>query len=193
MRRSYAALELHIPFWAGNLKQSRAVGLCGSENRANRSSNRNTAIWNLFRTQQAEAWTPDLGLGSGATSTFLGPSVPNAVREVASRFFGLASEYLVAFLFDKNGVLLQELRVTSGSDCQIHATFRPLVSAALAINAHQILLAHNHPSGCSSPSSADIQFTRDLVSICTPLEITLVDHLIVSNARVSSMRKANLL
>jgi hypothetical protein len=38
---------------------------------------------------------------------------------------------------------------------------------------------HNHPSGDPTPSQADIQMTRAIVDIATPLGIAVHDHIIV--------------
>ena len=61
------------------------------------------------------------------------------------------------------------------------------------MGARKLLLAHNHPSHCPEPSTADVAFTRNLTQICAPLEITVIDHLIVAGPHVTSMRKAELL
>jgi len=45
---------------------------------------------------------------------------------------------------------------------------------------------HNHPSGDPTPSQADIQLTRAIVDIATPLGIAVHDHIIVGkNGHVS--------
>ena len=40
-------------------------------------------------------------------------------------------------------------------------------------------VVHNHPSGDPTPSQADIQMTRAIVDIATPLGIAVHDHIIV--------------
>jgi DNA repair protein RadC len=45
-----------------------------------------------------------------------------------------------------------------------------------------IILVHNHPSGDPSPSQADIQMTRAIIDIATPLGISVHDHIIVGKA-----------
>ncbi len=51
---------------------------------------------------------------------------------------------------------------------------------SLKANAHQIILAHNHPSGNLNPSEADISITRKIKGGAELLNITLLDHLIIS-------------
>lgn len=40
-------------------------------------------------------------------------------------------------------------------------------------------LLHNHPSGDPTPSRADIQMTKTIVDIATPLGIAIHDHIII--------------
>jgi hypothetical protein len=40
-------------------------------------------------------------------------------------------------------------------------------------------LVHNHPSGDPTPSQADIQMTKEIVSVAQPLGISVHDHIIV--------------
>ncbi len=51
---------------------------------------------------------------------------------------------------------------------------------SLKANAHQIILAHNHPSGNLNPSSADQSITTKIKNGAELLNITLIDHLIIS-------------
>jgi DNA repair protein RadC len=41
------------------------------------------------------------------------------------------------------------------------------------------MLIHNHPSGEPTPSQVDIQMTKAIVNIATPLGISVHDHIIV--------------
>jgi DNA repair protein RadC len=53
--------------------------------------------------------------------------------------------------------------------------FRPAVIGAAAA----IVLMHNHPSGDSSPSEADIKVTRDLIRAGQLLKIEVLDHVVM--------------
>lgn len=52
---------------------------------------------------------------------------------------------------------------------------------AIVANAHAIVIGHNHPSGDSTPSEADIRITRDLFRAGQLLKIELLDHIVVAN------------
>ena len=59
---------------------------------------------------------------------------------------------------------------------------------AVMTSASAIALTHNHPSGESSPSEADIRATRDLVRAGQLLKIEVVDHVIMGNGNHCSLR-----
>lgn len=64
---------------------------------------------------------------------------------------------------------------------------REVVKQALKHNASNIILAHNHPSGCCKPSKDDYQLTIKLGNILQSLQIRLMDHIIVGDPEVYSM------
>ena len=51
---------------------------------------------------------------------------------------------------------------------------------ALKANASSVILLHNHPSGNTQPSEADIHLTKKLVEGGKLLDIAVLDHLIVT-------------
>ena len=57
---------------------------------------------------------------------------------------------------------------------------RLIFAVALKCNATGILLCHNHPSGNLKPSDADITLTRSIKKYADFLDITLIDHLIIT-------------
>jgi DNA repair protein RadC len=52
-----------------------------------------------------------------------------------------------------------------------------------------IVLMHNHPSGNSTPSEADIKVTRDLIRAGQLLIIEVLDHIVIGNPGRSSLRE----
>jgi DNA repair protein RadC len=57
-----------------------------------------------------------------------------------------------------------------------------------AIIAAVVVIIHNHPSGESTPSEADIKVTRDLIRAGQLLKIELIDHVVIGNGNFSSLR-----
>lgn len=56
---------------------------------------------------------------------------------------------------------------------------RQVVKRALALNAAAIIVAHNHPSGCTHPSSADRSLTKRLKQSLELIDVRVLDHFIV--------------
>ncbi len=74
----------------------------------------------------------------------------------------------------------------------------PLPIAAIiadAVHHHSVglVLAHNHPSGDSTPSDSDCRATRRLASAADALDCTLLDHLVFAGADCTSFRRMGLL
>ena len=53
---------------------------------------------------------------------------------------------------------------------------------AIVRSAAALVIAHNHPSGESSPSDADIRATRDLMRAGQLLKIEVLDHVVVGRS-----------
>jgi DNA repair protein RadC len=66
--------------------------------------------------------------------------------------------------------------------------FRP----AIATNSPAIIIAHNHPSNDVQPSPEDVLLTRELCDAGRRLDIELIDHLVVGQDKVLSMRERGL-
>lgn len=69
------------------------------------------------------------------------------------------------------------------SECGISSTLvdvRIVLQAALLCNATAMIVAHNHPSGNLKPSTADIQMTSQIKDAGKILNISLLDHVILT-------------
>lgn len=64
---------------------------------------------------------------------------------------------------------------------------REVFQPALAYGASGLILVHNHPSGVSDPSDADIAVTQQIVEAGRILGIALLDHVIVTKHSFTSI------
>ena len=96
-------------------------------------------------------------------------------------------QFRVLFLDRKNRLIADEVMGWGSVD---HAPVYPreVVRRALELNASALVLAHNHPSGDPTPSSADIDMTRQVVEAARALGLQVHDHLVVGAASVASLR-----
>jgi DNA repair protein RadC len=78
--------------------------------------------------------------------------------------------------------------VSIGSQDSILVHPREVYRVAIITAACAVIVMHNHPSGESSPSEADIKVTRDLIRAGQLLKMEVLDHVIVGNGNFSSLR-----
>ena len=55
------------------------------------------------------------------------------------------------------------------------------------------MLVHNHPSGDPTPSKADIEMTKQIVSAAKPLGVVVHDHIVVGKEGHASVRGLGLI
>ena len=70
---------------------------------------------------------------------------------------------------------------------------REVCLRALDIGSSAMIVLHNHPSGCSDPSRADVATTERLRDALKLIEVTLHDHLILTPSDDYSFREKGLL
>jgi DNA repair protein RadC len=66
---------------------------------------------------------------------------------------------------------------------------REVFRVAIMTAASALIVLHNHPSGESTPSDADIKVTRDLIRAGQLLKMEVIDHVIIGNGNRSSLRE----
>ena len=104
-----------------------------------------------------------------------------------------SAEYLIIGYFDDQHRLIQNREVCSDSVDSVVIPIRKITYDALNLDAHSIIMMHNHPSGDPKPSHCDIKQTREIARILHPLGVHIEDHLIVAGGQQFSFREAGLL
>lgn len=104
-----------------------------------------------------------------------------------------ATECLHATFVTHDWAYLGDERMASGTPGQVDSNLRGLLSRAFDLGASGIILAHNHPSGSSEPSEADIALTQRIAAFTRSVDIVVLDHLIVGEADIVSMKERGLL
>lgn len=101
----------------------------------------------------------------------------------------LPHEELLTIYLDRGGRVLGESQRVGGTK-MLSTRYRTIFKQCFDREASAIILAHNHPSGSALPSRGDISSTRALIALAAPLELEIVDHLIVARSGVFSIRAA---
>lgn len=111
------------------------------------------------------------------------------------RLGALTNEVFEVAYLDASGRIMRDgvERLSEGTAHRAPAYPRRIVEQALKRGAASIVLAHNHTNGDPSPSPQDKNLTRLVVLTAEPLDLRIVDHVIVSPDKTFSFRKAGLL
>lgn len=100
--------------------------------------------------------------------------------------------FRILFLDKRNQLIADEIQ-QSGTIDHTPVYPREVVRRALELRATALILVHNHPSGDPTPSRADIEMTRTIVSVAKPLGIEIHDHVIVGRDGHASFRGLKLI
>ncbi len=92
-----------------------------------------------------------------------------------------------AVLLDNHCRLIRICEIGEGSACAVKISDRELLKVVLRYNAANVVLAHNHPRGECLPSRADIHETARIRTLLQQVEVRLVDHIIVTEDRWTSL------
>jgi len=90
-------------------------------------------------------------------------------------------EYFYALFLNRANHVLGWNLVSKGGVAGTVADPKVVFQGALLANASSVVLAHNHPSGNTKPSTADIQLTKKMKEVGQVLDMPVLDHIIVTD------------
>jgi DNA repair protein RadC len=92
----------------------------------------------------------------------------------------------VLYTDGRNAVIGAEL-VAMGGTSQLVVSIRDILRGAIVAGASGFILGHNHPSGSTTPSSADLSMTHAVQAAADVVGVPLLDHVIVTDDDHHSM------
>lgn len=106
-------------------------------------------------------------------------------------FYDKKQEYFYALYFNNKQELIcqKELFIGTLNRSIVHP--REIFKQAYLVSASGIICIHNHPSGDTTPSIQDIDFTNKIYEIGKIQGIAILDHIIVSNENYYSFYENN--
>jgi len=110
----------------------------------------------------------------------------------ASMGFETKEQFRILFLDKRNQIIADEVQQTGTVD-HTPVYVREVVKRALELSSTAIVLVHNHPSGDPTPSRADIEMTKQIVTAAKPLGVLVHDHIIVGKQGHASFRGLGLI
>ena len=113
---------------------------------------------------------------------------PKDVWERMEDIRGSKKEHFVVFYLDSRNQEIKREIVSVGTlnESLIHP--REVFEGAIKHNAAGIILAHNHPSGDTEPSEADIEITKKLIHAGKILDIKIINHVIITSTSYADLR-----
>ena len=119
---------------------------------------------------------------------------PGDARTMALlHFANFEIEVFAVMFFNANHGLIAFDDMAHGTLTQTSVYPREIVRAALRHNASAVILAHNHPSGDTSPSNADRALTGALMAALAAVDVQVLDHLVIGGDRVLSFAEQGIL
>ena len=94
------------------------------------------------------------------------------------------NEVLKLILLNNKNVVQKIINVATGKDNFLVFDIKQILSEPVKLQIPKIILAHNHPSGNSMPSTEDIEATKRIKACCELMGIQLLDHIIIGDRRV---------
>ena len=91
----------------------------------------------------------------------------------------LPTEKLIVLTMHGNGKLIRQRELSSGSTNQTVASVSQILRPVLIDQAPNFAIAHNHPSGDTTPSFSDKALTKSLNKAANTMGLNLIDHVII--------------
>jgi len=110
------------------------------------------------------------------------PTVDSAEKvyeQLRARSIGIGVEKFWVLSLNRKNHLLKVEEVTQGTATASLVHPRETFRSAISNGAAAVIVAHNHPSGDPSPSTADHAVTRNLRKASLVLDIDLLDHVVL--------------
>lgn len=106
--------------------------------------------------------------------------IAEAMRQVFNSDTFQWTEEFILICLNRAHKIVGFYKCSSGGITGTVADPRVILTVALNCAATSIVVAHNHPSGNLKPSLADEQITKKIKDAAALLDITLLDHIILT-------------
>lgn len=92
--------------------------------------------------------------------------------------------YLI--VMDNHFRILKTVKLSEGGLTETAIDVRMIMRHVVSCNGTVIALAHNHPSGNTTPSKNDDVLTKQISEACRVMRVFLMDHIIIGNCNYYS-------
>jgi DNA repair protein RadC len=105
----------------------------------------------------------------------------SAYLELKPLFQDLYHEEFYALFLNRANEVLEKRQLSIGGSSGTVVDSKILFKAGIDCGASAMILAHNHPSGALKASSEDIKLTKRLAQCGEIMEMSVLDHLIITD------------
>lgn len=123
----------------------------------------------------------------------------NSPEKIAALLTDLAgchkydNEHIYAVMVNTKMKIIGFTEISSGTLNESITTPREVFKTTLVTpDCAALIVAHNHPSGDTTPSRPDIELTNKLIKAGDLLGVKLLDHIIISDSGYCSIRETSL-
>lgn len=121
------------------------------------------------------------------SAEFLISQPADAKNYVTLKFADRKAEVFAAIFLNNSHRVIEIRELFQGTIDGTSVYPREVVRAVIELNAAAVIFVHNHPSGNTEPSDADIRITQRLVQALALIDTRVLDHMIVAGMTVTSM------
>jgi len=118
--------------------------------------------------------------GGNTTSDADTIRAPEDVAALNIDMVDLVQEQLRVILLRTKQTVIDVVTVYQGTVNAASTRSAEILRPAILANAPHIIVVHNHPSGDTEPSSADLAVNRKLLEAAQVMDVDLQDHVIVA-------------
>ena len=122
----------------------------------------------------------------------VGKTPEDVADVVGGRLKDKKKEYFLVLLLDTRGQLIRVAEISVGSLDSSIVHPREVFKEAISASAASVIFVHNHPSGDSEPSEDDIKLTKRLAEAGEIMGIDVLDHIIISEKKPTSLKRQGL-
>lgn len=96
-------------------------------------------------------------------------------------------ELVKLIMLNNKNEIIRMKTIAQGGINSVNMSYKDILAEPIKIQLSKIILVHNHPSGDSTPSRADIEMTKKLFKMAQIFDIELLDHIVIGNMNFTSI------
>lgn len=105
----------------------------------------------------------------------------------------LDKEHFYLLLLNSKNKIISLEEIAQGTVNYLNLYPREIVEVILKKRAVGVIFIHNHPGGDSSPSREDLEITKKFKKLFKEIDVTLLDHIIISKDNYFSFKENNVI